>query len=74
MKATVFSFLAEPRTMEACPGGGEGDFLIGPVGEVPTFGVSIFSKKSRTGYKIWAKIPEQASQKPMTFQNRSNLS
>ena len=47
------------------PGGGH--FHIGPVEDMPTFSISIFSKNSRAGYKIWVKIPEQASQKPMIF-------
>ena len=36
---------------------------MGPVGDVPTFRVSIVNKNSRTGFKIWVKIPVQASQK-----------
>ena len=51
-------------------GGGEGTLSYRPVGDVSTFRVSIFSKNSRTGFKISVNIPEQAFQKPMIFQNR----
>ena len=48
--------------------------ISGQSGTLPTLRVSIFRRNSRIGYKIWVKIPEQASQKPMIFQNRSNFS
>ena len=42
------------------PGVWRGAFPVGPVRDMPTFTISIFSKNSRTGLKISIKIPEQA--------------
>ena len=52
----------------------KGHFHIGPVEDVPTLSVSIFSRNPRTGFKISVKVPKQTTQKPMIFQNMSNLS
>ena len=52
----VIKTLAFSRKLGASPGGGH--FHIRPVGGLPTFRVSIFSKNFRTGYKISVKITE----------------
>ena len=49
---------------------GGGTFILG----LPTFRISVLSKNFRTGFKISVEIPEQLSQKPMSFQNRLHLS
>ena len=61
-------------SLQPMPGFSPLFFHVRLVGDVPTFRVSIFNKSSRTGSKISVKILEKACQKPIIFQNRSNVS